>query len=298
MAPTTHDASRTAGDGWQFTDDRGHLITAARRPAAVIAYLQAGAALHDLGIPCAGVFGSAHDDATAPDPAKAGTLPLHGTPYFGAGPALDPDAVLAAAPDLLVTVTYGGGQVYGLTPEAAKHLEEQVPLAVLDVGGSRDLSTIRSRFAALATALGARPNPDADSRLSSAQARLSDVAASHPALRVAALSPADQETVHLARPHAWPDLAALTALGVGLVEPEPGPGTNWSTTDRPRATALRPDLILADTRAHATPLPDHFGPGTRTAPWNPELPPSARAHAAFFEGVADALEGAAARTPG
>ncbi|WPO69300.1 MULTISPECIES: ABC transporter substrate-binding protein [unclassified Streptomyces] len=282
-------AHHTAQD-WEFTDDRDHLVRAPRRPARLVAYLPTAAALHDHGIRPAGVFGSAHDDPALPDPAKSGSLPLADVTYFGAGSALDLDALLAAAPDLVIALTYGGGQVYGIDPEAAKHLEERVPLAVLDVGRGRSLAGIRGRLTALARSLGAHEQADAEAELLAAERRLSDVATGAVRPRVLALSPAGPDSVHLARPYAWPDLAALTGLGVGLVDPESGQGANWSTTGWAEAGALEPDLVLTDVRSNAARLGDALGTGIRTLPWNPELPPSAREHARFYAALADALE--------
>ncbi|MEU6991142.1 ABC transporter substrate-binding protein [Streptomyces sp. NPDC046465] len=276
--------------GWEFTDDRDHLVRTGRRPSRPVAYVPTGAALYDHGIRPAGLFGSAHDDPALPDPAKTGSLPPTGLPYFGAGPALDLDALLAAAPDLVVALTYGGGQVYGIDPEAAKHLEEHVPLVVLDVGGGRSLAGIRDRVTALARSLGAPARPEADAELAAAERRLTTAAAGPARPRVLALSPAGPDAVHLARPFAWPDLAALTGFGVGLVDPDPGQGANWSTTTWAAAAALEPDLVLTDVRGNAAPLGDVFGPGVPALPWNPELPPSARQHAYFHTALAEALE--------
>lgn len=145
--------------GWTFTDDRGHVVAALRRPARVVAYIQAGAALADLGVPPIGVFGSAHDRADAPDPVKAGPLAESGVTYYGAGEGLDLDAVLADRPDLVVGVSHAAGQVYGIPVPATKYLEEQVPLAVLDVGQAHPLARVRGRFGELARALGAPDSP-------------------------------------------------------------------------------------------------------------------------------------------
>ncbi|AZM58132.1 ABC transporter substrate-binding protein [Streptomyces sp. WAC 01529] len=275
---------------WEFTDDRDHLIRAPHRPARLVAYVPTAAALHDHGIRTAGVFGSAHDDPAVPDPAKAGSLPLAGLPYFGAGSALDLEALLDARPDLVVALTYGGGQVYGIDPEAAKHLEERVPVAVLDVGRGRSLAGIRDRLTALARALGAPARPEAEAELAAAERRLSEAAEGPVRPRVLALSPAGPDSVHLARPYAWPDLAALTGLGVGLVDPAPGQGANWSTTTWSEAAALEPDLVLTDVRSNAADLGEALGDGVRTLPWNPELPPSAQEHARFFTALTEALE--------
>ncbi|MGW0562696.1 ABC transporter substrate-binding protein [Streptomyces sp. NPDC003016] len=268
---------------WQFGDDRGQVSSAPRWPTKVVAYLQAGATLWDHGLLPLGVFGS-HHDGPAPDRAKSGRLPLGEVTYFGGGGSLDPDRVLSSGADLVVAVSYGGGQVYGIDPDAAKHLEAQVPVVVLDVGQERSLDEIRGRFAALAASLGGAEPPIA---LDAARERLR-TAATGDAPRVLALSPAG-DRVHLARPHSWPDLRALTGLGVRLMEPPAGSGANWSTVGWPETASLAPQIVLADTRAHATPLDAARLGNARVIPWNPELPASHAAHARFFTQVADAL---------
>lgn len=283
---------------WEFSDDRGQVAAAGRRPTRVLAYVQAGATLWDHGIRPSGIFGSGHDDPGVPDAAKTGSLPLDGVAYAGAGATLDVDTLLSGEPDLVVAVSYGGGQVYGLDPETAKHLEGHVPVVVIDVGQARTLTEIGDRFAELARSLGAEEPAAATEELDAARDRLRALTAGPDRTRVLALSPAGQEQAHLARPRMWPELRVLAELGVGLVEPAEGPGANWSTVGWDRAAALRPAVVLADIRAHATALdelrPD--GPwasvagSVRVVPWNPEPVCSARAHARFLALVADALE--------
>ncbi|MGW2053810.1 ABC transporter substrate-binding protein [Streptomyces sp. NPDC001840] len=285
------------GKSWEFTDDRGHLTVAPGRPARVVAYIQAGATLWDHGLRPLGIFGSHHDGA-APDPAKAGELPLDGLRSFGAGSALDLDALHAAEPDLVVAVSYGGGQVYGIDPEAAKHLEERLPVVVLDVGKDRTLDGIRDRFTSLAHALDA-PRPAAWAELERAESRLRAAAGRPGAPRVLALSAADSETAYLARPLTWPDLRAVGELGVDLIDPEEGGGANWRTVTWAEAAALEPDVVLADVRANAAPrarLLDNahwraIEERARIVAWNPEAPCSHLAHARFLDTVADAVGG-------
>ncbi|MEW2180143.1 ABC transporter substrate-binding protein [Streptomyces sp. NPDC005406] len=283
---------------WEFSDDRGQVSTAGRRPTRVLAYVQAGATLWDHGIRPSGIFGSGHDDPVVPDPAKTGSLPLGDVPYAGAGATLDAETLLSGEPDLVVAVSYGGGQVYGLDPETAKHLEEHVPVVVIDVGQARTLVEIGDRFAELARSLGAEEPVAATRELDAARGRLRALTSAPDRSRVLALSPAGQEQAHLARPRMWPELRVLAELGVGLVEPAEGPGANWSTVGWAQAAALRPAVVLADIRAHATPLDElgtdgpwaSVGRSVRVVPWNPEPVCSARAHARFLALVADALE--------
>ncbi|MFJ7998164.1 ABC transporter substrate-binding protein [Streptomyces sp. NPDC096310] len=283
------------GSGWEFTDDRGRLTTAADRPTRVVAYIQAGATLWDHGVRPLGIFGS-HHDGEAQDPAKAGELPLAELRSFGAGSAFDGEAVHAAGADLVIAVGYGTGQVYGIDPEAAKHLEEQVPVVVIEVGKDRSLGSIRDRFSELARSLRAPLEP-AVAELERAEARLRARAAGAARPRVLALSAAGPETAYLARPDTWPDLRALAELGVDLISPEEGGGANWRTVDWAEAAALAPDIVLADVRANAAPREVLRGNAhwraveerARVVPWNPEAPSSHRAHARTLDTVTDAL---------
>ncbi|MFF2523230.1 ABC transporter substrate-binding protein [Streptomyces liangshanensis] len=280
---------------WEFTDDRGHLTVTPGHPARVAAYIQAGATLWDHGLRPLGIFGS-HHDGEAPDPAKAGDLPLAGLRSFGAGSAVDLDALVAAEPDLVVAVSYGGGQVYGIDPEAAKHLEEQVPVVVLDVGKDRSLGGTRDRFTELARTLRA-PHGPAEAELARAEAAVRALTGRDGGPRVLALSAAGPETAYLARPSTWPDLRDLGELGVSLVDPAEGAGANWRTVDWAEAAALEPDVILADVRVNAAPresLRSHpawraLEERARIVAWNPEAPCSHRAHARFLDAVAAAL---------
>ncbi|MFF2538796.1 ABC transporter substrate-binding protein [Streptomyces cyaneofuscatus] len=277
---------------WRFSDDRGQLSTAPRRPERVLAYVQAGATLWGLGIRPQAIFGSDHDGPD-PDRAKTGTLPLEEVAYVGAGSGLDVERLLSGRPDLVVAVSYGNGHVYGLAPETAKPLEERVPVVVIDVSQARTFEEIGDRFAELARSLGAEDRADADADLDAARERLRTIAAAGTP-RVLALSPAGPDQAHVARPKMWPELRVLTELGVHLVEPAPGPGANWSTLDRADTFALRPDVILTDIRAHAAPLDelrgDEYG-AAPVVPWNPEPLYGPRDHARFLGLVADALEG-------
>ncbi|MFS0691609.1 ABC transporter substrate-binding protein [Streptomyces nitrosporeus] len=283
---------------WRFTDDRGQSAAAARRPSRVLAYVQAGATLEDFGIRPEGIFGSGHD-GPEPDRAKTGALPLDAVDYRGAGDGLDVETLLRGGPDLVVAVSYGHGQIYGLDPDTAKRLEERVPVVVIDVGQARTLDRVTDRFAELARSLGGTPDPAAGRTLEEARARLTRAlaAAGEEGPRVVALSPAGQGEVHLARPHMWPELRVLAGLGVRLVAPEEGPGINWSTGGWDRAAALRPDIVLTDIRSNAVPLDGIEDPGwapvrggAHTVAWNPEPLCSPQAHARFLRLVADAVE--------
>ncbi|WP_329279915.1 ABC transporter substrate-binding protein [Streptomyces sp. NBC_00691] len=274
---------------WGFTDDRGTELVAARVPRRVIAYVRAGAALCDLGVTPVAVYGSGHDGEVL-DPAKEGGLTAAAVTYLGPGRVLDEVLLRELRPDVIVDVTYDGKSPYALDEAVADRLG--VPLVALSVGNELTLPAILDRFGALAVSLGAAPDDGTAAEGSPADLRAAEDAlrevAARTGLGVLALSGAGPDQVHLARPLAWPELARLAELGVRLVDPGPGPGANWITGDWGRAAELGPDLVLFDSRAHAT-APDGVLSGVRRTPWNPETPPSPAAYARFFRTVAGAL---------
>ncbi|MEU9997896.1 ABC transporter substrate-binding protein [Streptomyces sp. NPDC050848] len=276
---------------WGFTDDRGTALEAVRTPARVVAYVRAGAALLDLGVTPVAVYGSGHD-GDALDPVKAGRLESAGVPYLGPGRALDEARLRGVGPELIVDVTYDGKSAYALDEGVAERLG--VPVVALSVGNELTLGAVIGRFGELALGLGGGADLVASAGLvASAEAALRDAAAGVD-VGVLALSGAGPDQVHLARPHAWPELARLAELGVRFVDPGPGPGANWLTADWGRVAALEPGLVLYDSRANAVrpgPGPAGGAGGARVAPWNPETPPSAVAYAAFFLELAEALRG-------
>ncbi|MET9538432.1 ABC transporter substrate-binding protein [Streptomyces sp. NPDC006553] len=279
----------SGAQAWGFTDDRGTELGAARVPRRVIAYVRAGAALCDLGVTPVAVYGSGHD-GNALDPAKEGGLTAAAVTYLGPGRVLDEGLLRELRPDVIVDVTYDGKSSYALDEAVAERLG--VPLVALSVGNELTLPAILDRFGALAVSLGAAPVDGTTAEgspadLRAAEDELREVAA-RTGLGVLALSGAGPDQVHLARPLAWPELARLAELGVRLVDPGPGPGANWLTGDWGRAVELRPDLVLFDSRAHAT-APDEALSGVRFTPWNPETPPSPAAYARFFRALAEAL---------
>ncbi|WP_030755318.1 ABC transporter substrate-binding protein [Streptomyces griseus] len=279
--------SGTGAHGWDFTDDRGTALAAPSRPARVVAYVRAGAALLDLGVVPVAVYGSGHD-GVEPDPAKDGGLAAAGVPYLGPGRALDEERLRELRPELVVDVTYDGKSPYAVDAGLVERLG--VPLAALSVGDDLGLPAIIGRFGELGAALGAPAAGPGTGELEAAEAAVR-AAVAGAGRGVLALSGAGAEQVHLARPEAWPELARLAGLGVRLLDPGPGPGANWLTTGWERVLGLAPALVLYDSRAHATRPegPERLPAGARAVPWNPEVPPSPAAYARFFRALAEAL---------
>lgn len=283
----------SAETAWEFTDDRGITARSPRRPQRIAAYLRAGAGLWEHGLTPVGVYGSGHDGDSV-DPVKAGRLPA-GTRYLGAGKTLDEEALGAVAPELIVDVTYDEHFAYAVDDGVAGALG--MPVVALSVAGQSALTGIVDRFAALAASLGAVPDTSGDQALTEAGQAVRDAAADPGTPQVLVLSAAGPDQVHLARPEAWPELRHLRELGVPLLDPGPGPGVNWLTTDWEYAAGLGAGIILSDARGNAAPAHTLTGVAAwrrltdecRVQPWNPELPPAAGACAAFLRDVAQGL---------
>ncbi len=213
---------------WEFSDDRGHRATGPRVPRRVVAYVRAGAALWEYGIRPVAVYGSAHDNGVAPDPAKSGELDPDRVPYLGGGAAVAVETLRGLRPDVIVDVTYDGKGPYALPEPLAEAVG--APVVALGVGGDASLRQILRRFAELAASLGAGTE-GAGRELAEAEQELRDAAAAGPGISGVALSAAGPDQVHLARPGTWPELHHLADLGLHLPDPGPGPGVNWLTTD-------------------------------------------------------------------
>lgn len=291
--------NRRTERAWEFSDDRGHRATGRRVPCRVVAYVRAGAALWEYGIRPVAVYGSAHDSGAGPDTAKTGELDQDRVPYLGAGLRVSPETLRALRPDVIVDVTYDGKSPYALPESLAEAVG--APVVALGVGGESSLAGIVGRFGELAAALGADIE-GAGRELEAAEQELREAVAGASGPTAVALSAAGLEQVHLAHPGTWPELRHLAGLGLSLVDPGPGPGVNWLTTDWTHAsTALpAPALVLADCRTHATrpsalgtlPAWQRFTARATVLPWNPELPPSPRACAHFLRTVTGALRAA------
>ncbi|AXI80282.1 substrate-binding domain-containing protein [Peterkaempfera bronchialis] len=293
------------GDGaWEFVDDRGRRTGAPERPERIVGYARSAATLWDFGLRPCGLFGSQHDGAR-PDPVKTGAIPPGEVAYFGSGGSLDETALREARPQLVVGVVYDDDALYGLPAETARRLESDLPTVALRVGGGRSLPAILDRFRDLAVALGAdpaaAPPAAAPERLTAAESTLQQAARDHPGLRILALSGDGGDSVHLARPDAWPDLRHLADQGADLLDPGAGAGKSWRSTDWDAAVELRPDVILHDVRGNASgaaeldSIPQWRqlldGAHGRTVAWNPEAPCSPGAYADFLEAVATGING-------
>lgn len=285
------------GLAWTFTDDRGRTVSSSSRPARVLAYSRVALSLSDLGVSCAGVFGSQHDADTG---TAVGSAPVS----VGSGGSVSLDAVRELAPDLIVSVLYRDDALYGVPPEIAAEFESMAPTVGLRVGAGRTLTEPLARFADFAVALGTpADSPDLVQGRSSLDESAHSVRLSleeRAGLRVLALS-AERERVHLANPLGWPDLRYFSELGVGLLRLPVAEDASWQTVLWDDVTEIPVDLILVDSRSVS------LGPAQLAAhpvweilpavqagqvgSWNPEAPLSYQVSARIVSDLAIQLGG-------
>ncbi|GIL25401.1 ABC transporter substrate-binding protein [Actinocatenispora comari] len=286
-----------AATTWTWTDDLGHRIELDQPPTRIVGYAQAAATLASHGVPVAGWFGSQH--AAESGSGASGPGQLAASRFLGAGSEFDLDAVHALAPDLIVSVSYGG-ELYGVPAPVADRLAELAPAVRIRVGAGRSLTGLIARFAELAgTIVGDAGTGGAGSGgtalTDAATARLAG--AGHG--RVLALSGGTPDEAYLANPDFWADLGHLAAAGVTMCPPVPSPGGGWAVVGWDALARYNADILLYDRRANSLPAEERNRIAAwaalpavaagRVLPWEPEPVYTDTAAAQFVDTVRLAL---------
>ena len=292
-------ATPTGTGEWTFTDDKGVTVTLPKRPARIVADLNAAAPLWDFGIRPVGVFGW---NATE-------------TGEFGdAGGRVDPEQVevvgtavetivvedtAALQPDLIVTVTWSPDdpkEYWSIGEDVLEQVTRIAPIVAISATGSADANL--ARFAELATLLGAdlnAPEQKAErDRYAAALTRFEEFGASKGDLAILFAYIDDAEPVYyVANPPDWADLTLYQNLGLSLVIPDAEPGSYWQELSFEEGLAYPADVLFNSTRPGtltAAELAEHpvFGqhPAVKAgqvARWNQDFILS-------HQGMADALE--------
>lgn len=203
--------------GWSFTDDRGRVIELDAMPERVVADAAAGAALLELGIVPAGLFGF---PGLLDLPAALDDVPFLDI----TSGALDIEALLTLAPDLLVGLLWDDtdptyfGQLNEAEIPGLATLAPTVGILAVNTPLDRSLS----RFEDLALALGAdlaAPSLVANHEaFDAAAARVREAAAAKPGLKVMAFSPYS-DGLWIGNPGPTADLAFFAGLGVDIYVP-------------------------------------------------------------------------------
>jgi iron complex transport system substrate-binding protein len=279
----TEKGGSMVSDGWSFEDDRQQSVVVAQRPRRILAYAQAAQTLTRLGVPVVGYFGSKHHAETGSGSAAAGL----DVALVGSGDAIDHDLVTSLQPDLIVSVTYGG-EVYGLSADAATSLGEVAPILLIGIAGDRTLTSVINRFHELANAL-ASPPDDPEEALTAA---LQNLTATKQVLALSGGTPTD---AYVANPAYWPSLRLLKDAGVPFAPANTAGGwevVEWADlgTSHPADILLydqRPNSLNAE-RLAAIPEWSELSAGT-VLPWDPEPALTYATAAAFVSNLAKAL---------
>lgn len=238
---------------WSFTDDTGRTVTLNARPERVAADLNAAAALWDFGVHPVAVSGGPWNLGTD---AAWGRVPRD-TPVLSTNPesgAPDLEKLLAVAPDLFVTLTWGDPESpYSWSfPETETYdlVNARSPVVAIAAGGNAGHNV--ERFAELAALLGASPDaPEvaaAREAYEQAKAEFSAATAENSGVRVMFLY-ADAEGAMVANPEDWAELAFYQSLGLNIVDPDVPDGSYWEDLSAELAAKYPADLILQSTRA-------------------------------------------------
>ncbi|MFT4037719.1 MAG: ABC transporter substrate-binding protein [Thermomicrobiales bacterium] len=239
--------------GWTFTDDAGKTVTLGAMPQRVAADLTAAAALWDFGIRPVAVSG---DPWNLGMDAAWGRVPRN-TPVLSTradSGAPDLQKLIAVAPDLFVTLTWGdpnspyarsfpGTETYDLVNAVA-------PVVAISAAGNAGQNV--ERFAELAVLLGAEPDaPEVEmarAAYEQAVAAFAAVAAEKSDVRVMFIYAEADGTV-VANPEDWAELSFYQSLGLNIIKPNVPEGSYWEGLSAELVGKYPADLLLQSTHA-------------------------------------------------
>jgi iron complex transport system substrate-binding protein len=250
-------ATGAAGEGWQFTDDRGTTVELDAVPTRVAGLNDVVASLWNYGIEPVAAFGqtSAEDDV-AFEGQDLGDLAIVGESYG----QIDLERLAAADPDVIVTAVYptdSSGTLDETQPlygfESIEQQEQVARIApVIAIAYRGSAADVIDRTVELAESLGA----DED-LVDSARA---DFDAAAETLTAAAASGVTVLPVYATAGEGWwmgkaaddPSLRLYQDLGVQFVDPG-GDGYFWESVGWENVTEYPSDVLLYSLRGGETP---------------------------------------------
>ena len=292
---------------WTFTDDIGTEISLDAVPERIIAHKDSAAALADMGLGdrVVGVFG----DADNPNPEIGLQSPnldldsvedVTGDGEYG---QIDLEKVAELDPDLFVTTTFGGGQLWHIDDAVKEKLAGRYDVAAINLEGE-SVDGIIENAERLALALGADETDfeEGHEALETAEERAKTVAADAGDPSILVVAPAD-DTLYVANVPAYGDLAYLRdEVGLDIVSPEESEvdeGGYWQLLSWENADAYDVDVAMWDARGgdgnldllESQPVWSKVSAAQDDAylPWRNEVAPSARGYATLLDQFADDL---------
>lgn len=297
-----------ASDGaWTFTDDIGTEISLDAVPERIIAHKDSAAALADMGLgdKVVGVFGAA--DNPVPDIGlQSPNLDLDsvedvtGEGEYG---QIDLEKVAGLKPDLFVTTTFGGGQLWHIDDAVKEKVTGAYAVAAINLEGE-DVDGVIENTERLALALGAEESDfeEGHAALEAAEEKARTVAADAGDPSILVVAPAD-DTLYVANVPAYSDLAYLKdVIGLDVVTPaesDVDDGGYWQLLSWENADAYDVDVAMWDTRGgdgnldllESQPVWAKVPAAQDDAylPWRNEVAPSARGYATLLDQFAGDL---------
>ena len=242
----------TPAAGWSFTDDKGVTIELDAAPERLAIDVNAAAPLWDFGIRPDAVFGwNASETGDFGD--AGGNIDPEGIEVVGnTSEPVQLEKMAAVDPDVIITLTWAPDDpqdYWSFDPEILPQAQEIAPILAMSATGSADANT--ERFAELAAALGADlETPELAEARDAYDAAMTDLeaaAAEKSDISILFLY-IDAETLYIANPPDWADLAFYQANGVSMVEPDAEPGTFWEELSQEQALKYPADVVMASTR--------------------------------------------------
>lgn len=246
----TPGASQSAG--WSYTDVFGTTVTLPAPPVRIAANLVTAAALWDLGIEAVAVFdwtASANPDGDHiawgnVDPTKVANVGnVEGN--------IEPEALLAADPDIILTLTFDGSNpddVTGVPPDLAEAINQIAPVLVVTDMDSTELQL--QRLVDLAASLGADLDDPAIVEARNAyEAKVEEfkATAAEKSDLTSLFANFDPTALYVAGPQGVAELQFLQSLGLNFANADSGAaGEFWESLSPEQALLYPSDIIFND----------------------------------------------------
>jgi len=295
---STQGTGSQQGGPWKFVDDRGHTASSESTPTTIVAQLSAAAALWELGIKPAAIFGESADSGVLRGNVDTSQVTWLGKTYG----EFNIEEFLSLGPDLLVAPMQIKNELWYVPANMVDEIEKQCPTVGINHFATPVDEAI-DRFAELAGSLGADLNAEpvttAKAEFDAAAAKLTEVTESNPGLTVAFVSATD-DNIYYANPAVFSDLLFLQQQGVNFVIPDvPKKEPHFDFLSWEKADKYPADVLLYDERVESyfTKNRDNYPtlanlPAVRAGQltaWNPETPSAWSLFAPAVSELADTL---------
>lgn len=252
LAQESATPATSSGAGWSYTDVFGNTVSLPAPPARIAANLVTAAALWDLGIEPVAVFdwtASAYPDGDHiawgnVDPGKVANVGnIEGN--------LEPEALLAADPDIILTLTFdrdNPDDVTSVPPDLAEAINQIAPVLVVTDMDSTERQL--QRLVDLAASLGADlTDPAIVAARTAYEAKVAEfeATAADKADLTSLFANFDPTALYVGGPQGVAELQYLQNLGLRFANADAGAaGDFWETLSPEQALLYPSDIIYND----------------------------------------------------